>query len=232
MANRPYMLQYDIPAPGGVAVMDNPSGLLYAAGCLRTTGSVWVVMEANLNTGRMMRLLNRFDARGVKWFTVPFDVSGMETLRAMVTHTLRTEIAELTRSAEASRAEADARLDDESEANYAARRRVYLSAARVMETRVRRLELMALAASQFGVDVRNVNEAAGSVDAMAYNMRARAKAFAEAHGILTRSRASGAAGMARSLDAGEVHPAIAADFLSDLDEEKAADGLRSTFGII
>lgn len=230
MANRPYFIQYDIPELRGRPVCANPSDELWGARCVRITYSCWLAMESNLH--RVYPLLNRLSEYGVRWYAIPFDVSASADLRNMALENIRREIAERLVAARQTRDEAETRLDDESDTQFTRRRSRYLAAARSIERRVTEMVArVAPAAAVFGIteaDLRTV-EAVGEVELIASNMRARAAAFATMHGILTRSRHDGARVMARSLRAGEIHPVIAADFLSDIGEDGAADEVRGAF---
>lgn len=232
MFDRPYFFQYDIPKPAGRDVYPNPSTDLWLARCVRITQSCWLVMESNLP--RIYLLKNEMVEAGCRVYTIPFDVSGADDLRAMALDNIRREITERLAEAETTRAEAQTRFDDESNSDYKARRRRYLAAALSIEKRVtERLALIAPAAATFGItaDMIFVGSAAESVTLIAANMRERAAAFARAHGILSRMPGEGA-GVARMMRRGEIPTGVAADWLQDQDGEentKAAEELRDSF---
>lgn len=239
MQARAFQLQYDIPQPNGIPVCANPSGELYAAGCIRTTDSVWIVREEDLNGRRMMLLLDFLTRRGVIWFTLAFDVSQAEKIRALATLALKREIAERQASAEETRRIANERFADESNSNYKARRRVYLAAARHLEAEVAgMLRRMAFAASRFGIGEGEIRarEIATDMETIAGNMKDRAAAFAQAHGILTRqARGNPSVALVSTAfneDAIPIGPV--ADFLRDEcgeEGESAADDIVSSFGL-
>lgn len=252
--NRPMFVQYDIPevpvidpatglqrrdAHGRAMtrpVIENPSDELWRAGAVRITLSCWLIMEDDLYKGPAMRLINRLTNAGVRHYQIPFDSSARGELRAMAMENIRREIREHMERATATRAEAEIRLADETDANYARRRRAYLGAARSIERRV--TELLARvgpAAERFGITATDlgINSAAGDVEVMSSAMRERARTFAVAHGILTR-RAGGNHVVTVGMNNGTVPPQIAADYLQDFaegaEENNAAEELRSAFG--
>src|SRR5262245_50969024 len=139
MANRPYFLQYDIPeeplldasgAPrwrynraGNLVIMTapvipNPSDELWESGCVRITFSCWLMMERNQH--RVYPIMNRMSEANVRWYAVPFDASAQGQLRAMAMINIQRELAERLQSARETRANAEARLADESDSDYAA----------------------------------------------------------------------------------------------------------------
>jgi hypothetical protein len=228
--NRPYFLQYDIPKTRGVDAFPNPSDALWRARCVRITQSCWLIMEANLHNIYILK--NDMINAGCRVFTVPFDVSGADELRAMALENIRREIAERMAEAETTRATAEERFDNESDTDYRARRARYLAAARSIEKRIKdRLALIGPAAESFGISraMLALDATASSVGIIAENMRERAATFAAAHGILTRSRNSGAQAVRKALRKGEMQPEIAADWLCDNDEWNAGEALRTAF---
>lgn len=231
--NRPMMLQYDIPKVNGRDAVPNPSDVLWECRAVRTTDSVWVVMEKTLARPRMMMLLDNFTRHGVIWFAIPFDAAGTDQLRAMALWNIRRELAAKLEAARVTRAEADTQFDDESNDDFKARRRLYIAAASGMERRVKdMLTRVARAGLEFGITAADldIGSAVNEVELIAGNMRARAAAFARAHGILTR-RAPGHE-ITRGLSDGSVPPQIASDFLREIDEPEAADDIFGSFGTL
>lgn len=238
MATRVWQLQYDIPQPNGVPVCDNPSGSLYAAGCVRTTDSVWIVREDDLNGRRMMLVLDFLSRHGVTWFTLLLDLSNAATIRELALRSLRSEVASRKASAEQTRAAAEERFADESDTNYKARRRQLLAAARQLDTQVATmLRRIAFAASRFDIGESEIRagEAAADCVTIAENMRDRAAAFAKAHGIVTRSRKARNDGITQSLFNDEIPVGIIADYLEEFEGEEGvevAGEIRTSFGIV
>lgn len=248
-ANRPFFFQYDIPEVALIdtnsglrrmdrfgrlvtrPVIDNPSDDLWRAGCIRITKSCWVVMESDLNRGAMLGIIRIMNENGVKNYSVPFDNSGMCTLREMAIANIRTEIEERLADARATRDAAFERLENESDANFVARRRRFMSAARAIERRIKRsLDLVAGAAARFGINSTDIGVeiAAADCEIIADVMARRAATFATAHGILTR-RGGMSRTVAEQLSTGEMPAAIVADWLCDADETEAGDALRDAF---
>lgn len=259
MANRPYFLQYDIPEEvmldtmgnprwrfnraGNMVIMTqpvipNPSDDLWRAGCVRITFSCWLMMERNQH--RVYPIMNRMSEANVRWYAVPFDASAQGQLRSMAMLNIQRELAERLQSARETRDAAEARLADESDSDYAARRRRYIAAARSIERRVTEMiSRVSHAAAEFDITEQELRayEAVGEVELLAGNMRARAQGFAAAHGIATRA---GKITEARALRNGEMPPTIFADLLEDIANEQsgeeaeatvnAANSLRASFG--
>lgn len=228
--NRPYFLQYDIPEVNRRPVCENPSDSLWHARAVRITYSCWLIMESDLQ-GPVNLILNHLTSRGARWYAVPFDVSATEQLREMALANICREISERMDSARATRDEAETRLADESDTDYAARRRRYLAQARSIEKRVTEMIARVLpAAERFGItpaDLR-ASSVVGDVELIAANMRSRAAAFARAHGILTRKAPDHE--VTRALRRGEIPVQVASDFLREIDEPDAADDVFSSFG--
>lgn len=245
--NRPFFFQYDIPevamidtrtgrqrrdASGRLVtrpVIDNPSDDLWRAGAVRITLSCWLIMEEDLHRGPAMRLINQLTQAGVRHYQIPFDSSASGELRNMALENIRREIAEYMTRAEEARREAETRIADESDRDYTARRRRYLAAARAIETRViQMLARVAPAAERFGITIADlrIEEATATVELMGSTMRERARAFAEAHGILTRKYGRKHV-MARGLDNGSIPPRIVADWMDDNDD--GGENLRTAF---
>lgn len=239
-ANRPFLLLYDIPEVNGVSVCANPSETLWRAGCVRITYSDWVVLENDLNGYAMMMEMERLRRAGVRFRTVPFDASAVGELRDMAIENIRREIAGYVARANASRAEADELFGDEG-TDAKKRRRALLSVARHLETKVAEILVkIGDAAARFGITEGEIRarEHAADILSATDNMKARAAAFATAHGILTRNRKrkDGAAGMARSMETDSVPVAVVSDFLREIGDEdgegeQAADALNASFGL-
>lgn len=233
-----YILQYDIPQPNGRPVCDNPSGALYGCGAVRTTGSVWIVTEEDLNRQRMMRVLDFFTRHGVTWYTAAFDISEAKTLRRMALDNLRREVAGYKARAEESRAAADERFEDESDTNYKARRRALLTAARHLELNVANvLRRIAYAASRFDISEAEIGavSAANDLEVIVHNWKERAAAFARTHGILTRSRKAREDGILGSFLSDEIPVLVVADYIEETEGEEGAEAageIRSSFGLI
>lgn len=229
--NRPYFLQYDIPetrvAGRSRPVTENPSDELWRAGCVRITYSCWLVMSNDLP--RTYLVTNRLQLAGCRVYTVPFDISATAQLKEMALDNIRREIQSYLTRAEDTRAQAEERFDDESEQDYVRRRRAYLAAARSIETRVTEMvRRVAPAAARFGITPEQLRTqgALGEVEMIAANMRERAAAFANAHGILTRGNN---AALARQMRNAEIPADIVADYLRDNDNWEAGERLGAAF---
>lgn len=219
---RPVLFFYDIPTDSG---FPNPSGYLRRF-AVRINKSDWVMSESDVPHPLILEMLKVGATPRVVRF---HDSENMKLVR-MAIESLREEIAEHLKRAADSQKKSDRQLEDSNDEPEKAHD-YYLKRSEDIKTRLGKLcEDMETVIGRFGIlpTALKIDTLRTTSNAISNAMETRARAYMEAANKARMTKTSDGEAIAKSIEANQMDPMIAADFL-DEHEMGSGESLRKAF---